>query len=134
VAGVEEGIAVTVVAADGGFTIAHSPVRRLASKAIFGDAISPITGGVSRYKPSNYGRLAREASCAAAAIVERQSTQQNSPGYGNAAQQWDNKQVQALMTQAAAAISHSDVQVPPITTPQLWCDQLGALQDSKQTP
>lgn len=134
VPGVEEGIAVTVVAADGGFTIAHSPVRRLASKAIFGDAISPITGGVSRYKPSNYPRLAREASCAAAAIVARQSTQQNAPGYGNAAQQWDNKQVQALMTQAAAAISHSDVQVPPITTPQLWCDQLGALQDSKQTP
>src|SRR5690606_24972778 len=99
VQGVEEGIAVTVVAADGGFTIAHSPVRRLASKAIFGDEISPITGGISRNRPSNYHRLAREASCAAAAIAARQTEQQSASGYDAAAQQWDSLQIQALMTQ-----------------------------------
>lgn len=131
VPGVEEGIAVTVLAADGGFTIAHSPVRRLASKAIFGDAISPITGGVSRFKPSNYPRLAREASCAAAAVVSRQTTQLNSPGYSSAAQQWDDNQIEALMTQAAEALLHAMVPAPATTTPQSWCEQLGAAENSK---
>ncbi|CAA0080018.1 Uncharacterised protein [Halioglobus japonicus] len=124
VQGVEEGIAVTVVAPDGGFTIAHSPVRRLASKAIFADAISPLMGGVSRYKPSNYSRLAREASCAAAAISDRQSTQRGQPGYNKAARQWDDAQIQALMTQAANALAQARVAVPANPSPHSWCDQL----------
>jgi outer membrane protein assembly factor BamB len=125
VQGVEEGIAVTVVAADGGFTIAHSPVRRLGSKAIFGDAISPITGGIGRYKPSNPKRLAREASCAAAAIAARQWAQQGVPGYDAAAQQWDDRQIQALMTQATQALAKTGATVPAADGPQRWCDLLG---------
>jgi outer membrane protein assembly factor BamB len=109
VQGVEEGIAATVVAADGGFTIAHTPVRRLASKAIFGDSISPITGGIARYKPSNYARLAREASCAAAAIQARSKAQQGMEGYDHMEQQWDDNQVQALMTQVENALEHTNV-------------------------
>jgi hypothetical protein len=109
VQGVEEGIAATVVAADGGFTIAHTPVRRLASKAIFGDRISAITGGIARYKPSNYARLAREASCAAAAIQARSKAQQGMEGYDHMAQQWDDNQVQALMTQVENALEHTNV-------------------------
>lgn len=124
VQGVEEGIAVTVVAADGGFTIAHSPVRRLGSKAIFGDAISPIIGGISRYKPSNQKRLAREASCAAASIVARQAKQQGIPGYGIASQQWDDNQVQALMAQAEQALSQIDFDALYTGSPSAWCKQL----------
>jgi outer membrane protein assembly factor BamB len=124
VQGVEEGIAVTVLAADGGFTIAHSPVRRLASKAIFGDAISPITGGISRYKPNNYQRLAREASCAAMAIAARQDEQLLVPGYGAAARQWDNQQIQALMTQAARALEKTTVAAELLENPAQWCKGL----------
>lgn len=124
VQGVEEGIAVTVVAPDGGFTIAHSPVRRLASKALFKDAISPLTGGISRYKPSNYRRLAREASCAAAAVSDRQSAQHGLPGYSAAAQQWDESQIQALMTQAANALAQARVAAPANRSPHSWCKQL----------
>lgn len=124
VQGVEEGIAVTVVAADGGFAIAHSPVRRLGSKAIFGDSISPILGGIARYKPSNHARLAREASCAAAAINARSQAQQGVPGYEAAAQQWDAAQIQALMTQATQALGRTATALPANPTPQYWCDAL----------
>lgn len=124
VQGVEEGIAVTVVAADGGFTIAHSPVRRLGSKAIFGDSISPILGGIARYKPSNNARLAREASCAATAIDARRQAQQGVPGYEAAAQQWDAAQIQALMTQATHALGRTTTAVPASPTPQYWCEAL----------
>jgi outer membrane protein assembly factor BamB len=122
VQGVEEGIAVTVVAADGGFTIAHSPVRRLASKALLGDAISPITGGISRYKPGNPQRLAREASCAAAAIAQRQSAQGNMPGYDSAARQWDDRQIQALMVQTAQALGEDPES--PAQSPAQRCTSL----------
>ncbi|HEY7776552.1 MAG TPA: PQQ-binding-like beta-propeller repeat protein [Kineobactrum sp.] len=124
VQGVEEGIAVTVVAADGGFTIAHSPVRRLASKAIFGDAISPIIGGISRYKPVNLGRLAREASCAAAAIAARQGAQQGVSEYGEAEQQWDDSQIQALMVQASQALAGTAIAIADTVPPESWCMQL----------
>jgi outer membrane protein assembly factor BamB len=124
VQGVEEGIAVTVVAADGGFTIAHSPVRRLGSKAIFGDRISPIIGGIARYKPSNPKRLAREASCAAAGIAARQRAQQGDAGYAATAQRWDDMQITALMTQAAQAIASTDVTLDIARGPDQWCEAL----------
>jgi outer membrane protein assembly factor BamB len=122
VQGVEEGIAVTVVAADGGFTIAHSPVRRLGSKAIFGDGISPIMGGIARYKPSNYLRLAREASCAAADIQARSAAQHAIHGYDAAAQQWDDWQIEALMMQATLALGHTDRAIPVAKDPVHWCE------------
>jgi hypothetical protein len=123
VQGVEEAIAVTVVAPDGGFTIAHSPVRRLASKAIFGDSISPITGGISRYKPTNYMRLAREASCAAAAIQTRSTMQKGISGYDDMAQQWDDNQVQALMTQVKNPLENTDILLE-VFTPEGVCQAL----------
>ena len=128
VQGVEEGIAVTVVAADGGFTIAHSPVRRLASKTVFGDAISPIIGGIGRYKPSNYPRLAREASCAAEAFAARQAAQRGTPGYSAAAEAWDDRQIHALMTQAAQALAQTDIRIAN-NTPQHWCQTLGVTKN-----
>lgn len=124
VPGVEEGIAVTVVAADGGFTIAHSPVRRLASAAIFGDRISPIRGGIARYRPTDYARLAREASCAAANIAQRRATQQGSQGYGAASLKWDTDQIQALLEQATSALLKAKLQVPTSQTPAKWCSIL----------
>lgn len=130
VPGVEESIAVTVLGADGGFTIAHSPVRRLASKAIFGDAISPITGGISRYKPTNYKRLAREASCAAMAIAARRDEQLLVPRYGAAGQQWDDQQIAALMAQAARALENSSAPEKLRENPEKWCASLDDAADN----
>lgn len=127
VQGVEEGIAVTVVGADGGFTIAHSPVRRLASKTIFGERISPVIGGIGRYKPSNSRRLAREASCAAAGIKARQRAQQGIAGYDAVAQRWDDMQIHALMTQASQALGKTGSQIPAGDDPQQWCEALAAV-------
>lgn len=126
VQGVEEGIAVTVLGPDGGFAIAHSPVRRLGSKTIFGDHISPIQGGIGRYKPANPVRLAREASCAAAAISERQRAQQGDAGYGDAARQWDERQMAALMRQATDALARSTLNLDAAQGPQAWCKALAA--------
>jgi hypothetical protein len=124
VQGVEEGIAVTVVGADGGFAIAHSPVRRLGSKAIFGDRISPILGGIARYKPSDPLRLAREASCAARDITARQRAQQGNAGYDITAQHWDDMQIDALMAQAAQALTGTDVSLDKALGPDHWCETL----------
>lgn len=124
VQGVEEGIAVTVLAPDGGFTIAHSPVRRLGSKAIFGERISPITGGISRYKPTNYVRLAREASCAAASIQARSAAQQGAAGYGDTAQTWDDDQIQVLITQAKTALEKTQLAPETAIAPASLCRTL----------
>ena len=69
-------------------------------------------------------RLAREASCAAAAIKARQTAQQGTPGYTAAARQWDDSQVQALMTQAAQALGKTKIEAPAANTPPGWCEQL----------
>ena len=124
VRGVEESIAVTVLAADGGFAIAHSPVRRLASKGIFGNNISPITGGISRYKPTNHARLAREASCAAASIQARSAAQKGLLGYGQLAQQWDDKQVEVLMIQAKNALENAHMALEASIVPASLCRTL----------
>lgn len=124
VQGIEESVAVTVVAADGGFTIAHSPVRRLGSAAIFGDRIAPIRGGIARYKSANDKRLAREASCAALAIRQRSSSQRGKPGHTVAAQRWDGDQIEALMKQAAQALANTQHPLINTANPDEWCSQL----------
>ena len=52
-------------------------------------------------------------------------------GYSSAAQQWDDNQIEALMTQAAEALLHAMVPAPATTTPQSWCEQLGAAENLK---
>ena len=103
-------------------------MRRLASKTVFGDAISPIIGGIGRYKPSNYPRLAREASCAAEAFAARQAAQRGTPGYSAAAEAWDDRQIHALMTQAAQALAQTDIRIAN-NTPQHWCQTLGVTKN-----
>ncbi len=99
-------------------------MRRLASKAIFGDTISPILGGIGRYKPGNYQRLAREASCAAEAFAARRTAQHGSPGYDAAAEAWDEHQIQALMKQAAQTLAQTDLRITSCTLRE-WCETLG---------
>ncbi|MEM9861586.1 MAG: PQQ-binding-like beta-propeller repeat protein [Myxococcota bacterium] len=65
VEGREESIAVTSVSPDGGIYTANSPVRHVSAQALFPDRTSPITGGISRYRPVRNDLLARDAACAA---------------------------------------------------------------------
>jgi hypothetical protein len=101
--GYEESIAATMIAPDGGFVIGSSPVRRLASKGLFGDKVRDIRGGVARYKSTNNELLARDAIC----MAQRYQTRLNS--YNNsehpAATAWDNKQIAILTQQASQALS-----------------------------
>ncbi len=104
----EESVAVTVVDRDGGFTIAHSPVRRLGSVALFGDKLPPIRGGITKFRSSDDPLLAMEAACAAAAISQRRNSLQSS---ATAARAWDKAQIAALLTQAGRALDRSSSNV-----------------------
>ncbi|MEM1403539.1 MAG: PQQ-binding-like beta-propeller repeat protein [Pseudomonadota bacterium] len=107
VEGPEESVSVTVLDRDGGFTIAHSPVRRLGAAAILGDRIEPILGGLTKYRSSDDRLLAREAVCAAAS-VERRSRRlpEQSPG-----RLWDSQQISALISQASRALTRAGLAV-----------------------
>ncbi len=61
----EESVSVTAVSGDGGYYLANSPVRRAVTRTLFGPLVRPLTGGISRYKPSNPVQLASAATCAA---------------------------------------------------------------------
>lgn len=60
----EETMSVISVAPQGELYVANSPLRRLVSRLVFQDA-NPITGGISRYRTSNYSLLLRDGSCSA---------------------------------------------------------------------
>jgi hypothetical protein len=66
--GREESIAVTAVGPDGGIYTAGSPVRRALARALLGDALPPLVGGISRYRPVRLDLLVRDAACAAAEL------------------------------------------------------------------
>jgi outer membrane protein assembly factor BamB len=64
--GREESIAVTAVGPDGGIYTAGSPVRRALARALLGDRLPPLVGGITRYRPARLDLLVRDAACAAA--------------------------------------------------------------------
>ena len=90
--GVEESIAVSVVAADGSKYTGSSPVRRAISTGIFAQA-RPLSGGITRYKPVRLDVLARDAICAAWHRCER------------AAQHWPQEAVKDAMATRAASVA-----------------------------
>jgi hypothetical protein len=65
--GREESIAVTAVGPDGAIYTANSPVRRALARALLGDALPPLVGGIQRYRPVRLDLLVRDAACAGAA-------------------------------------------------------------------
>ncbi|MBL6700168.1 MAG: PQQ-binding-like beta-propeller repeat protein [Luminiphilus sp.] len=120
VEGPEESVSVTVVDRDGGFTIAHSPVRRLGAVAILGDSIELILGGITKYRSSDDLLLAREAACAAAAIQERSGTlPENSLG-----RRWDSAQVDTLQSQADRALKRVGSNLDPGQLVATLCERL----------
>jgi outer membrane protein assembly factor BamB len=103
--GREDSISVTVVDRDGAYYQGHSPVRRAASRAILGDKLKPIIGGVSRFKPIRKDLLVRDATCAAAGriqnMVKYMGVQQTTPrNFYDDARQVEGLLQQALRTDA----------------------------------
>lgn len=117
----EESVAVTVVDRDGGFTIAHSPVRRLGSVALFGDSLPPIRGGISKFKSSDDLLLAREAACAAANIEQRRNALLST---NTAALAWDQAQITTLLTQARRALERNSSDIDRSLTAGELCAEL----------
>ncbi|WP_211829723.1 hypothetical protein [Kistimonas asteriae] len=98
--GVEESVATTITGPDGGFYIAHSPIRRAVSRALLGPLVKPLTGGIARYKPVRNDLLVRDAVCAAAIRLENAARfQQDNPASSEA----DTLQAGVLLKQASQA-------------------------------
>lgn len=114
--GAEESIAVTVVAPDGGFAIAHSPTRRLAAKGILGDKALPLMGGIARYVPTNKTLVARDAVCMASRFQTRQSRYSQLDNLH--AYEWDSQQIAVLAQQASQSLGRD------IGNLQRECEQL----------
>ena len=100
--GREESIAVSAVGPDGAAYTAGSPVRRAIARAVFGDALPPLVGGIHRYRPLRYDLLVRDASCAAADRAARWLA--TDPVY-KASQRDDVAQIGILLRQAIDALA-----------------------------
>ncbi len=98
--GREESIAVSAVGPDGGFYIAGSPLRRTIARALLGDALPPLVGGIQRYRPIRLDLLARDAVCAAAQRTERRAN----AGAATPVLGAEARKIRVLLRQARAAI------------------------------
>ena len=98
--GREESIAVSAVGPDGGFYIAGSPLRRTIARALLGDALPPLVGGIQRYRPIRLDLLARDAVCAASPHAARLESE----SLGPAARAVEVAQIGVLLRQARAAV------------------------------
>lgn len=102
--GREESISVSSVAPDGGFYIAHSPVRRAVTRGLLPRQVPPLTGGIARFKPVRQDLLVRDASCAAEARARNASTV---IGTAPAAAAEEIAQIRILLQQAQGALLHA---------------------------
>jgi outer membrane protein assembly factor BamB len=98
--GREESIAVSAVGPDGGFYIAGSPVRRAVARALLGDAVPPLVGGIQRYRPIRLDLLARDAVCAASQRAARLA----GAGVEASAHATEVRQIRVLLRQARVAV------------------------------
>jgi outer membrane protein assembly factor BamB len=97
--GREESIAVSATGPDGAIYTAGSPVRRAIARAVFGDALPPLVGGIHRYRPTRPDLLARDAVCAAAARAQRLA---RTDAANSASRRDDVLQIGVLLRQAKA--------------------------------
>jgi hypothetical protein len=100
--GREDSLAMSVVAPDGSFYVAHSPLRRAAGDAMPPDLTPAIIGGIARFNPIRRDLLARDAICAAEARGANASTLHERTE--RAAINTDIRQIKVLLKQAASAI------------------------------
>lgn len=99
--GREESIAVSAVGPDGAIYTAGSPVRRAVARALLGERLPPLVGGIHRYRPRRFDLLALDAMCAAATRAHRVA---ETPELDDAARRADLLQAEMLRGQAQRAL------------------------------
>jgi len=104
--GREESIAVSATGPDGAIYTAGSPVRRAIARALFGDALPPLVGGIHRYRPTRPDLLLRDAACAAASRAKR-LLQTDAAHAGS--RRDDALQIGVLVRQAQGTLAAADV-------------------------
>lgn len=122
--GVEESVSATSVGPDGGIYLAHSPLRRALARAVFGENLPALSGGIARFKPVRLDLLIRDALWAA--------SKRAANAFGNVAKypeaaKADMRQIRDLMEQcrscAPRALGDGDLK------PETWKAIEGILGD-----
>ncbi len=103
--GIEESIACIQVGPDGFIYIAHSPLRRAMSRALFGDITDPVTGGIAKYGGKRLDLLIRDALNAAADRLLNKL--EHSGTCSSGAENADIKQIQNLIAQCRRTAPHA---------------------------
>ncbi len=110
--GAEDSVSSTVTAPDGSIYVGNSPLRRVLGRAILGTQHSPQKpiGGISRFKPSSYRAVLKEALWAIKVRIDNANSWQDSPA-GAIADEWH--QIKILYQQckivAPMAISQGEI-------------------------
>ena len=117
--GVEETVSAMSTGPDGAVYLGHSPLRRAAAWAVFGDLglTDPVTGGVGKYAARRLDLLIRDAGCAGAARASNAFANAGAcPGSAAA----DIRQIQILIDQArrssTGAVAAGDLSAGDWTT------------------
>ena len=110
--GIEESVSVASVGPDGSIYIAHSPIRRAVARAVFGEKLPGLTGGIARFKPVRLDLLIRDALWAAA--TRARNAGRNAAKYPQSAND-DVRQITDLIAQcrrsSSKAISDGDLKL-----------------------
>ena len=116
--GREESVSVTSIGPDGSIYIGHSPIRRAAVVALFGECVPEITGGVQKFSAKRLDLLARDAVHAAANRAKNVAV--NGGGWANDVKNVEVKQIGILIeqcrTSSAKAVSDGDLTAGQWTT------------------
>jgi len=99
--GREESIGVTSIGPDGSIYLAHLPVRRLFSSALFGGLVPSITGGIQKFSAKRLDLLIRDAVHAAADRANNVAV--NGGSWSNELKDVEVKQIGMLIDQCRAA-------------------------------
>jgi len=116
--GREESVSISAIGPDGNIYIAHSPIRRLFSSALFGGLVPPVTGGVQKFSAKRLDLLARDAVHAASDRARNVSA--NGAGWSSDVKEIEVMQIGLLIEQtrtaAAKAIADGDLAAATWTT------------------
>ncbi len=95
--GREESVSVSTVAFDGSIYIGHSPSRRIVTKALLGNQVPEIIGGVQKFSVIRHDLLMRDAVDAAADRAGNVAN--NGSGFSAELKEVEKRQIQVLIDQ-----------------------------------
>ncbi|MEO0550767.1 MAG: PQQ-binding-like beta-propeller repeat protein [Pseudomonadota bacterium] len=103
--GRDDSVAVTALGPDGAIYVAHSPVKRMFAKAVLGNRVPPLTGGIQKYAPTRLDLLIRDAIHAATDRAENVAS--NGDAWSVALKAVEVSQIRSLIDQARGASSRA---------------------------